>query len=110
MKESKFINKATSEYLKSKSGSTFQQQITELKTLVHEDYGSNFKRFNTLDKKLDGSGQAILHLQSEMASMNDIAGNLQWENFQLKRQIKNITIGFTIALLGVALCLAKLLT
>jgi len=120
MKESKFINKATTEYLKSKSNSTLQAQISHIRTSLFEDYDEMLKRTTEIQYNLEDTkkeltnrtnvlGTEILTLQNHLSSMNEVTGNLKYENFLMRRKIRNLVIGFTITLLLGAACLAKLL-
>lgn len=62
--ESRFINKATMEYMKSKAGATNQQQLNALHQAVIEQDGQN----QTVQNQLNFVGESMAKLRSEVFS------------------------------------------
>lgn len=120
MEKSKFINKATTEFLKSKAGSTIQQQLQNIRErieleskdidqLVKNHEGErhiNKHEFRTVTKRID---QLSTDLNILSKGFNDIIIDITDMNedlFDTQKRLLYTVVGFSLGLIGVMVWLA----
>ena len=89
--ESRFINKATIEYMKSKAGATSQQQLNALHQAVIEQDGQN----QTVQNQINFVGEAMAKLRSELfasvSNLRELCVDEMEERLKDKNQAKYAT-------------------
>jgi len=89
--ESRFINKATMEYMKSKAGATNQQQLNALHQAVIEQDGQN----QTVQNQLNFVGESMAKLRSELvasvSNLRELCVDEMEERLKDKNQAKYAT-------------------
>lgn len=89
--ESKFINKATIEYMKSKAGATNQQQLNALHQAIIEQDEQN----QTVQNQINYVGEAMAKLRSELvasvSNLRELCVDEMEERLKDKNQAKYAT-------------------